>query len=112
MSNPGKNLWQGMDSAAQKLPKERDYKQGSLAQRLARSGVDASELAGADRNKADLSKTWIPGVEIFSRNVYPQHYRGICGELARQKEGMLGQIGLWPVQWATARMFAQTAKGF
>src|SRR5207253_272445 len=48
----------------------------------------------------------------FSRSIHPQRHRGIFGELARQHEGTLAQIGLWPVQWATARMFAQTAKGF
>jgi mannose-6-phosphate isomerase-like protein (cupin superfamily) len=34
------------------------------------------------------------------------------GEFARRKEGALARIGLWPAQWATARMYAQTAKGF
>ena len=27
-------------------------------------------------------------------------------------EGILSEIGLWPQQWATARMFAGSAKGF
>jgi hypothetical protein len=46
----------------------------------------------------------IPGVEIFPRKIYHQRHRGVFGEFAR--------IGFWPAQWATARMFAQTAKGF
>ena len=34
------------------------------------------------------------------------------GEFVRRDEGPLAKIGLWPQQWAAARMFAQTAKGF
>ena len=30
----------------------------------------------------------------------------------RRDEGLLAKIGFWPAQWANARMFAQTAKGF
>jgi dTDP-4-dehydrorhamnose 3,5-epimerase-like enzyme len=36
----------------------------------------------------------------------------LFGEFARQEEGLLSQLGLWPKQWAAARMFAGTAKGF
>jgi dTDP-4-dehydrorhamnose 3,5-epimerase-like enzyme len=41
-----------------------------------------------------------------------QGHRGAFGEFVRRDEGVLAQIGLWPVQWSTARMFGQTAKGF
>jgi dTDP-4-dehydrorhamnose 3,5-epimerase-like enzyme len=112
MSDSKRNLWQGLDPAAQKLLKPRDYKAGSFQQRLSRSGIEAGELATAERRGRDFGEAWIPGVEIFSRNIHPQRYRGIFGEFARRDEGMLAQIGFWPAQWATARMFAQTAKGF
>jgi dTDP-4-dehydrorhamnose 3,5-epimerase-like enzyme len=51
-------------------------------------------------------------VEIFQRKVHHQRHRGLFGEFARKDEALLAQIGLWPKQWAAARMFAQTAKGF
>ncbi len=73
-------------------------------------GVEAGELAGAIRTQ--LSASWIPGVEIFARRIYPQRHRGFFGEFARQEEGPLAAIGLWPKQWASARMFHGTAKGF
>jgi dTDP-4-dehydrorhamnose 3,5-epimerase-like enzyme len=69
-----------------------------------------SELLAA--GKAGLAGAWIPGVEIFARRIYPQRHRGFFGEFARKDEGTLSEIGLWPKQWATARMFAGTAKGF
>jgi dTDP-4-dehydrorhamnose 3,5-epimerase-like enzyme len=112
MSNSGKDLWQGLDKPAQKRLKARDYKTGSLEQRLSTDGVEAGELTRADKGRRGLKEAWIPGVEIFSRNIYSQRYRGIFGELAREHEGTLARIGLWPAQWAAARMFAQTAKGF
>ena len=34
------------------------------------------------------------------------------GEFARRDEGVLANLKFWPRQWATARMFANTAKGF
>jgi dTDP-4-dehydrorhamnose 3,5-epimerase-like enzyme len=54
----------------------------------------------------------IPGVEVFSRRVFQQRYRGYFGEFARQGQGLLGKIGMWPQQWATALMHAGTSKGF
>jgi dTDP-4-dehydrorhamnose 3,5-epimerase-like enzyme len=101
-------VWQGLRDSAQAELKQRDYHQTSLAERLATSGVEAGELVGADR----LHLGWIPGVEIFSRRVFAQRHRGFFGEFARRGEGELGRIGLWPRQWATATMFANTAKGF
>ena len=101
--------WHGLNSAAQRALKQRDYSARTLAERLATSGVEAGELSG---KRADLAEVWIPGVEIFSRRIFPQRHRGFFGELAREEEGALAAIGLWPRQWATARMFAGTAKGF
>ena len=112
MSKRDKNLWVGLNAAAQAALAARDYKTGSFSQRLAHSGVDAGELAAADRRRPEIKKTWIPGVEIFSRTIYSQRHRGVFGEFVRRDEGILGKIGLWPKQWATARMFARSAKGF
>src|ERR1700731_1036548 len=112
MNKSEKNLWLGLNEPARKALSARDYKAASLVQRVARSGVDASELAAADRRKPDIKKVWIPGVEIFAREVHPQRHRGSFGELARDSQGILGKIKLWPRQWSVARMFANSAKGF
>ena len=112
MSKRDKNLWAGLSGAVRKALAARDYKAGSLAQRLARSGVDAGELAAADRHKPEIKSIWIPGVEIFARAIHPQRHRGVFGELVRRDEGILAKIGLWPKQWSAARMFAHSAKGF
>jgi len=101
-------LWHGLREGAQGQLGQRNYGVQSLAERLKTSGVEAGELVGMDR--AGLA--WIPGVEIFARRIYPQRHRGFFGEFARHGEGDLGRIGLWPRQWATATMFANTAKGF
>jgi dTDP-4-dehydrorhamnose 3,5-epimerase-like enzyme len=106
------NLWTGASDAARDALTARDYKAGSFAQRVARSGVDAGELAAADRSKPEMKRVWIPGVEIFSRTIHPQHHRGVFGEFVRRDDGILGKIGLWPKQWSAARMFAHSAKGF
>ena len=106
------NLWAGASDAVRDALTARDYKPGSFAQRVARSGVDAGELVTADRSKSEIKRLWIPGTEIFSRSIHPQRHRGVFGELVRRDEGILGKIGLWPKQWSAARMFAGTAKGF
>ena len=106
-----KDLWLGLNEPARKSLGSRDYKMGTLVQRLSSSGVDAGELV-APRSKAELKKVWIPGVEIFSRTVHSQRHRGSFGELARESAGVLGKIGLRPKQWSAARMFANSAKGF
>lgn len=103
------NRWHSLNPEAQAALTQRDYSAKSLAERLGTSGVEAGEIAG---KAAELSSVWIPGVEIFSRRIFPQRHRGFFGEFARQGEGVLGAIGLWPAQWATARMFSGTAKGF
>lgn len=104
--------WQGLAPAARAALTLRDYSARSLGQEIAESGVDAGKLATADRAAPEIAAVWIPGVEIFARTVYPQRHRGSFGEFVRRDEGPLAQIGLWPQQWAAARMFAQTAKGF
>ena len=102
--------WNGLKPEARALLTQRDYTAKALADRLATSGVEAGELIAAGRAK--LADAWIPGVEIFGRRIFPQRHRGCFGEFARQDDGPLAAIGLWPRQWATARMFANTAKGF
>jgi dTDP-4-dehydrorhamnose 3,5-epimerase-like enzyme len=102
--------WTGLKPAARNALTQRDYSAKSLAERLGTSGVEAGELAAADRDQ--LGGAWIPGVEIFSRRIFPQRHRGFFGEFARRDDGALAKIGLWPAQWATATMFAGTAKGF
>jgi dTDP-4-dehydrorhamnose 3,5-epimerase-like enzyme len=105
-------LWRGLSTTAQRALSARDYTTATLRQRVTTPGVDAGELVGADKTKGEMSEVWIPGVEIFSRKLHAQRHRGIFGEFARRDEGILAEIGLWPMQWATARMFARTAKGF
>lgn len=112
MAKRDKQLWQGLSAAAQKALATRDYGAGTFAERVAGMGVEAGVLALADRSAAENRKIWIPGVEIFSRKIHHQRHRGVFGEFVRREEGVLARIGLWPAQWATARMFAQTAKGF
>jgi dTDP-4-dehydrorhamnose 3,5-epimerase-like enzyme len=107
-----KNLWQGLNASAQKALSARDYNSGSLVKRLSTVGVEVGEIADVDAKTHEMVEAWIPGVEIFSRAIHSQRHRGVFGEFARRDEGILAKIGLWPAQWATARMFAQSAKGF
>ncbi len=106
------NSWNGLRDAARTRLVQRNYEQASLAERIGTSGVEVGELVGAKRADADIRAAWIPGVEIFARRIYPQRHRGYFGEFSRQDEGAAAAIGFWPRQWATARMFAGTAKGF
>ncbi|HEY6070938.1 MAG TPA: hypothetical protein VIU85_06155, partial [Chthoniobacterales bacterium] len=106
-----KDLWLGLDERARKALSARDYKTGTIAQRVSGPGVDAGEIAGT-RGKTSLKQAWIPGVEIFPREIHPQRHRGSFGELAREGQGILGKIKLSPKQWSAARMFANSAKGF
>jgi dTDP-4-dehydrorhamnose 3,5-epimerase-like enzyme len=112
MNKGERNRWIGLKDAAQAALASRDYKAAPFAQQLAGSGVDAGELAGADRRKAEIKRIWIPGVEIFSRTIHSQRHRGVFGELVLRDEGVLAKIGLWPKQWSAAHMFAHTGKGF
>ena len=101
-------LWTGLRPQARERLTQRNYQVVSLAERLATTGVEAAELVSADRSTLQ----WIPGVEIFSRRVYPQRHRGFFSEFSRQNEGALAKMGLWPRQWATATMWSKSAKGF
>jgi dTDP-4-dehydrorhamnose 3,5-epimerase-like enzyme len=112
MSSREKDIWQGIDAGPRSSLSPRNYRTASFAQELSERGVDAGELAAADRNKREIKKAWIAGVEVFSRKIYPQRHRGSFGEFVRRDEGVLAHIGLWPKQWSAARMFAQSAKGF
>ena len=103
-------LWRGLRDLAREKLTQRNYQQTTLSQRLGTTGVEASELVAADL--ASLASGWIPGVEIFPRRIFTQRHRGIFGEFARENDGALAAIGLWPSQWATATMWAGTAKGF
>ena len=112
MTTPDKQLWQGLAEEARTALAMRDYGRQTFSQQLAGSGIEAGQLASADRASPEIREAWIPGAEIFPRTVYPQRHRGSFGEFGRRDEGLLGRIGFWPAQWASARMFAQTAKGF
>jgi dTDP-4-dehydrorhamnose 3,5-epimerase-like enzyme len=112
MATHDKQLWQGLTADAQKALITRDYAPQSFADRLAGAGMEAGRLAAGDRATAESRENWIPGVEIFPRQVHYQRHRGVFGEFVRRDEGVLERIGFWPAQWANARMFAQTAKGF
>ncbi len=104
------STWTGLNSDARDALTQRDYSAKSLPERLGGSGVEAGELIAVGRSQ--LAGAWIPGVEIFGRRIFPQRHRGFFGEFARQEDGPLAAIGFWPKQWATARMFAGTGKGF
>ncbi|MEO6845852.1 MAG: hypothetical protein ABI254_01235 [Chthoniobacterales bacterium] len=105
------DLWQGLRPEARKQLQERNYAKPALAARLQTDGAFASEVIDAE---AELRKAgaWIPGVQLFRRTVYDQLHRGSFSELGRGGEGIFEAVGFWPKQWATARMFAGTAKGF
>ena len=112
MTTPDKKFWQGLTPEGRSALAMRDYAPQTFSQQLAGAGIDAGKLATADRTSAEVREAWIPGVEIFPRAIYPQRHRGSFGEFVRRDEGVLARIGFWPAQWASARMFAQTAKGF
>lgn len=112
MATRDEQLWQGLTAEARKALGMRDYAPQSFADRLAGPGVEAGLLASADRTSAENREIWIPGVEIFPRKIHHQRHRGVFGEFVRRDEGPLQRIGFWPAQWANARMFSQTAKGF
>jgi dTDP-4-dehydrorhamnose 3,5-epimerase-like enzyme len=107
-----KKLWQGLTEEAQNALVTRDYAPQSFADRIAGTGIEAGKLSSADPTSAETRQTWIPGVEIFPRQIHYQRHRGLFGEFVRRDEGVSPRIGFWPGQWASARMFAQTAKGF
>jgi dTDP-4-dehydrorhamnose 3,5-epimerase-like enzyme len=108
MSDTNLDLWKGLSAEAQAKLATRDYNAGDLQSKLHEGRAEARELIG-DALAPELR---IPGVEVFHRRVFQQRYRGYFGEFARQGEGLLGKIGMWPKQWATALMHAGTSKGF
>jgi len=110
MAKSDKNLWRGLQTGAASALSMRDYTAASFAEQLATVGVEAGQIIATDR--AGLGDVWIPGVEIFRRAIHFQRHRGIFGELVRRDEGVLAELKLWPKQWAGARMFANSAKGF
>ncbi|MES2706915.1 MAG: hypothetical protein V4726_09970 [Verrucomicrobiota bacterium] len=104
-------LWKGISPEARQRLEIRSYAQADPAARLGTTGVEAREISGA-AVPTGLEEAWIPGVAVFPRKVFAQPQRGFFGEFARGTEGPLAAIGMWPRQWAAARMFAGTAKGF
>jgi dTDP-4-dehydrorhamnose 3,5-epimerase-like enzyme len=112
MNKSSHDLWIGLDKFARLALTDRNYKEGSFTERVSGEGVDAHELTAADRRKSEAETFWIPGVEIFLRTIHVQRHRGLFGEFARKSDGPLAKIGLWPEQWAAARMFAHSSKGF
>jgi dTDP-4-dehydrorhamnose 3,5-epimerase-like enzyme len=112
MSRSEGELWEGLADDARASLVTRNYSTGEFSKQLAEVGIEAGKLLAADGQTAEVREAWIPGVEIFARTIFPQRHRGSFGELVRRDESVLSKIGLWPSQWAVARMFAQTAKGF
>jgi dTDP-4-dehydrorhamnose 3,5-epimerase-like enzyme len=119
MSNPEpptpstRDLWHALSDSARARLDTRSYAKADLATRLGTTGVEAGEIVSPRPGpKEGLEDVWIPGVEIFPRKVWQQRHRGWFGEFARLTEGRLHEIGLNPRQWASATMFAGTAKGF
>ena len=112
MRTNSNDQWSGLKKTARGALVHRDYTDGSLTDKLTGPGVAAADLVGGHIGKENTKEIWIPGVEVFSRKVHHQRHRGLFGEFARQQEGVLAKIGLWPRQWAAARMFAHSAKGF
>ena len=102
--------WTGLNSNARAALSQRNYAAVSLLERLCSTGVTALELLNADRSS--LASGWIPGVELVPRRVFRQRHRGFFGEFVRDGQGITGNLALWPRQWASARMFAGSAKGF
>ncbi|HEU5312759.1 MAG TPA: hypothetical protein VFU08_02960, partial [Candidatus Udaeobacter sp.] len=80
MSKRERNLWEGIDVGVRKNLNTRDYRAASFTQELSQRGVDAGDLAAADRSQREIKDAWIPGVEIFARKVHPQRHRGLFGE--------------------------------
>jgi dTDP-4-dehydrorhamnose 3,5-epimerase-like enzyme len=109
MTTENNQRWSGLKADARARLETRDYSKGSLAGRLATSGVAGGEII---QGRADLEEVWIPGVEVFPRRVFQQKGRGYFSELTRLTEGTLQRIGLAPRQWASALMHRDSAKGF
>lgn len=105
------DLWRGLNAGARKRLVQRDYTAAPIEERISSEGLEAGNVLASERALKEAG-VWIPGVELIHRTVYPQRHRGLFSELVRSEEGLLGRIGLWPQQWAAARMYAGSAKGF
>ncbi|NNE94215.1 MAG: hypothetical protein HKN23_21410 [Verrucomicrobiales bacterium] len=113
MDDEFRKRWRGLNERTVESLDTRNYEKAELATRLGTVGVEAGEIAtDSPGPKEGLEDVWIPGVEIFPRRVFQQRHRGWFAEFSRMTEGRLHDIGLNPQQWATATMFANTAKGF
>lgn len=107
-NSPDPELWKGLRPEARAQLEMRDYSRVSPKELLAGAGVPI----GALLNREEFVDGWIPGVEILPRTVYQQPGRGYFAEFARQHEGVPEHMEYWPQQWATATMYAGSAKGF
>ena len=105
------DLWRGISDPARQRLTQRDYQAAGVEQRIATSGLEGGQALAAEGTLRE-AEAWIPGVEVFHRVIHAQRLRGMFGEFAREGEGKLGRIGFWPKQWACARMYAGTCKGF
>jgi dTDP-4-dehydrorhamnose 3,5-epimerase-like enzyme len=110
MKKSGRNIWRGLQPGVTSALIMRDYRAPALSTQLAGVGVEAGQIVSAKRRS--LAGVWIPGVEVFPRTIHMQRHRGLFGEFARRDQGPLADLKFWPKQWATARMYANTAKGF
>lgn len=109
MSNPTEDMWRGIRAETRNQLATRNYSSGAPAERLASTGISASEVISM---REQLAEGWIPGVEVFPRRVFQQKGRGYFSELTRLSEGVMKEIGLVPQQWATALVHREGAKGF
>jgi dTDP-4-dehydrorhamnose 3,5-epimerase-like enzyme len=104
-------LWRGLRPETRERLCSRDYSAAEVESRLSTDGLEAHTALAMERVLREAG-AWIPGFELLVRHVHSQRHRGIFSECGREGEGRLGELGLWPKQWATARMYAGTAKGF
>jgi dTDP-4-dehydrorhamnose 3,5-epimerase-like enzyme len=104
-------LWAGIRPEARQHLVLRNYSAQSVEERLPSDGLEAGSALASQRALQEAD-AWIPGVELIARQVHAQRHRGLFSELGREGEGRLGALGLWPRQWAAAKMFAGSAKGF
>lgn len=111
MNTPNNTRWRGLRADARKALENKAYSPLPPAERLIEPGLLAAELLQLAAEPKQKARLWIPGVEIFPRKVFRQLHRGTFAECARQSEGPLHQIGLWPRQWSCSRLFARCAKG-
>jgi dTDP-4-dehydrorhamnose 3,5-epimerase-like enzyme len=105
------DLWRGISDSARQRLTQRDYHAAGVEERIATCGLEGGQALAAEGALREAG-AWIPGVEVFHRVIHAQRLRGMFGEFAREGEGVLGRIGFWPKQWACARMFAGSGKGF